>query len=417
MSKKSFNRALTIIIIALSLVGSYFLGYFSFKWKLSDTEKTVLRILEAYEDYYYFKDENLVDIISDAIFDDYSTYYTPEEYEEVVNKALGENANFGLKFVSETLQIHSVIVNSPCFKSGVTAGGTLVSVTYNGVETFGKEGKLMMQELSVGQEVTIKIDYSGTEKSFTITKEEYNESYVTYIGSTGSYYFTDKTSGMQLEKYSNESLSASGVGYIKFSSFNGRSVNDYGSASQMRKVLLKFKEEGNTKLILDLRGNLGGYMDVASLISGMLVEPKQDKQVYSITINRDGKEKHHTFSKDSVIDYSWFEKIIVLADVNTASASEVLIGAMLDYDDKNIVSVIIEGHTEGDQIVYRSRGKGIMQTTYKYNDGSAIKLTTSRVFWPKSRICIHGVGITTNTSAKVHNAVGMDALSYALNIL
>ncbi len=417
MSKKSFNRAIIIIIAVMSLVGTYFLGYFSFKWKLSDTEKTILQILEAYEDHYYFKDENLVDVISDAIFDDYSTYYTPEEYEGVVNKALGENANFGLKFVNETLLIHSVIVNSPCFRSGVTAGGTLVSVTHNGVESFGNEGKLVLQEVSVGQEITIKIDYSGTEKSFDITKEEYNESYVTYVGSTGSYYFTNKTGGMKLEKYSDDSILASGVGYIKFSSFNGRRINDYGSASQMKKALLKFKEEGNTKLILDLRGNLGGYMDVASSIAGMLVEPKQNKQIYSIAVDRNGKEKHQTFTHDSEIDYSWFEKIFVLADVNTASASEVLIGAMLDYDDKDIVSVIIEGHNEGDQIVYRSRGKGIMQTTYKYNDGSAIKMTTARVFWPRSRTCIHGVGITTSSSEKVHNAVGMDALSYALNIV
>ena len=414
MSKKSFRRVLTVLISLFVISGSYILGYFTFKWSLSPNERAVLSILDAYEKYYYFKDEEVVDIISDAIFDDYSTYYSPEEYEEVVKSALGQSVGVGLTFLGSSNAVYGVIVNSPCYHQGVTAGGTLVSVTVNGVERAGEEARDSLSNTTEGQEILLKIDYGGTEKVFTVTKKEYNQSYVTYRSSTGTYAFVDGDGEMVFEKISSDQITKSGVGYIKYSSFNGRSLDGYGSYSQMKKALDKFSKDGNSKLIFDLRGNGGGYLDVASSIGNMLVEGNGEEKTLQISVDRDGKETRHYFEPNRSQD---FEKIIVLVDKNTASASEALVGALLDYDDKDIVTVVVEGQEENGQTTYKSYGKGIMQTTYKNRNGSAVRVTTAKIFWPVSRTCIHGVGITTNVSAKVQNAVSVSAYDYALSII
>jgi carboxyl-terminal processing protease len=181
-------------------------------------------------------------------------------------------------------------------------------------------------------------------------------------------------------------------------------------------VLEKFKSNGKSQLILDIRDNGGGYMDVLCEVAGMLVEKESNGQVVSITIDKYGKEKYFNSKNQTYNEYG-FKKIVVLANEHTASASEILIGAMLDYDKSNRVSIVLDGHQKNGQTVYKTYGKGIMQTTYANLDSSAVKLTTAKMFWPKSRISIHDKGVTTQTSNKVYNATNGDAYLYALNML
>ena len=106
-----------------------------------------------------------------------------------------------------------------------------------------------------------------------------------------------------------------------------------------------------------------------------------------------------------------------MCDEGTASAAEALIGAILDYDSENIVSVVVSSSTLNGETVYKTYGKGIMQTTYANLDGSAVKLTTAGIFWPVSNVTIHDVGITTNVSSKVVNAQKETALETALSLM
>ena len=110
-------------------------------------------------------------------------------------------------------------------------------------------------------------------------------------------------------------------------------------------------------------------------------------------------------------------KIAVLADENTASASECLIGAMLDYGTLTRDALVIT-ETNG---VARTYGKGIMQTTYvNFTHGDALKLTTAYIFWPQSHTSIHGIGITTTPENEVETSgvFGVDAeLNRALAIM
>jgi carboxyl-terminal processing protease len=86
----------------------------------------------------------------------------------------------------------------------------------------------------------------------------------------------------------------------------------------------------------------------------------------------------------------------VLANENTASASECLLGVLVHYGDvlKNNSDVILEMNEEG---AYRTYGKGIMQTTYMLLSGGALKLTTAKIYWPDGETSIHGVGFTDGT--------------------
>jgi carboxyl-terminal processing protease len=167
-------------------------------------------------------------------------------------------------------------------------------------------------------------------------------------------------------------------------------------------------------LILDLRNNLGGYMDIFSKIAGMLVEKHSSNQVAYKSVTRDGTETLHYIS-DSVYDSYGFEKIIVLANEYTASASETLIGTMLDYDTQNKVSVIIEGQEKDGQAICKTYGKGIMQTTYGLIGGGAFKLTTARMLWPDGKTCIHNVGIKTSAENSVD--AGENAINRAIEVL
>ena len=141
------------------------------------------------------------------------------------------------------------------------------------------------------------------------------------------------------------------------------------------------------------------------------------RPLVSLARFKDGSEQK--FRSESV-DYSsyGFEKIVILANDGTASASEAFIGAALDYDAKKIVSVVLE---ESEYYgAYRTYGKGIMQTTFEnFATGEAIKLTTAKIYWPVSGECVHGVGITKNIerySDRIFEAVkteGDYALSFA----
>ena len=109
----------------------------------------------------------------------------------------------------------------------------------------------------------------------------------------------------------------------------------------------------------------------------------------------------------------------MILNENSASASEALYGAIYDYSVKNNFNLktVISSSIKNEQTVYKSYGKGIMQTTYLNSDGSAVKLTTAKLYWPLSETCIHDVGITT--ALKYGNIICADkenALQVALSI-
>ena len=145
-------------------------------------------------------------------------------------------------------------------------------------------------------------------------------------------------------------------------------------------------------------------MDVLTDVASCLIYNNGEKNTaVARTESKTGSETY-SFKKSNF--YENIEEIAVLANSDTASASECLIGAMLTYGDRfSKDNLIIEKNADG---VARTYGKGIMQTTYWLLKGGAFKLTTARVLWPDKTTCIHGVGIIAegaNATEKGNSAI------------
>lgn len=411
------KKILIPILAVILAVGVFFLGFLTRELTYSNAQKAVLNLLDKYEKYYLYEDENVVDVISSAILDKYSTYMTKEEYQSVLNQALGNYEGIGLAFKSKSNKIEGVSLNSSCYKAGVKAGGTLVKIKKDSLEkdiTTVDDLTDFLSNVKNGESLTITVDYDNEIVSYNVTKSSYKKSYVSYMDNSGEYAFVED-GDFSLKKISDNKISNNQVAYIKYEQFSGREEGVYGSVTQLKTALDKFKQSSKKSLILDLRDNGGGYMDVLCEVAGLFVEKHSDKQLVSYAKDKNNKIKSFYIENNYYSTYN-FEKIIVLANDSTASASEVLIGAMLDYDTQNKVSVVLEKSLENGD-VYKTYGKGIMQTTYNNLDGSAVKLTTAQIYWPVSNISIHGEGITKNTSEKVKNSTQSSALDFALSLL
>jgi carboxyl-terminal processing protease len=167
----------------------------------------------------------------------------------------------------------------------------------------------------------------------------------------------------------------------------------------MKKALALFKEEGKKNLVLDLRGNGGGNLDIMQEIASYFC--KNAKSNTPLVAVADYGEKRERFDATGNVYKKYFaedSRICVLADVGTASASEALMGAMLDYGTITYGDICLT-ETRG---IARTYGKGIMQTTYIMDvfKQDALKLTTATIRWPISNICIHNRGILREDGTK-----------------
>ncbi len=417
---KLTNKILLWIITVFCVIGSFFLGFFSRWWFLPKDLKESYTFLEKYKKYYYFDDGNLLDDLEKALLDEYSCYYDKDEYAEIKRTAKGSMAGVGISVYNDSLKIFRIVGNSPCERAGMTDGGTLVSGRKNGGEILNfvnhEDFTTFVDNANENDELTITVDYSGTEKSFTVKKEHYTRTFVKYYDNTGLYSFTGKDK-IELNKISNGTpVYLDNVGYIVYENFDGTLKGTSGSAGQFEEVLKKFKNENKDSVIIDLRNNGGGYMDILTKVVSHFIDANDIRNpVISKAIDKNGKIEYFKSKTVDYNDYN-FKNIIILCNRNTASASEAFIGAVLDYDKKGIVKVLVSPSNVNGETEYRTYGKGIMQTTYTNGDGSAVKLTTAKIYFPLSNISIHGVGITEETSNKVFSESG-NSLEKALQII
>ncbi len=394
------NKNLKKILIGVTsvalIVGVFFAGYFCRYFTLDEDYRGIYDLITKYKKYYYFDDGDLVKDISDAILDNYSTYYTKEEYREVRNAARGNYNGIGVAVTGEPLKIVSVYGNSPAENVGIKAGGiiTAIDVGSGYINANNKSDfTAILNSINDGKDLKIKIDYNGEIKEYNLKKQAYKRTYVHYYDESGYYGFNEIEGELGFNKISNTTLiNDSSVGYIVYDSFNGTENNLSGSKKQFEEVLKKFKNDNRSNVIVDLRNNGGGYMSILSTVSSHFIDvEKGDKVPICIAVDKYGNKEIYKSEKCDYSDYN-FSNIIILANENSASASEAFIGAVLDYDKNNIVKVLVSSSYKNGEKVYKTYGKGIMQNTYVNSDGSAVKLTTAEIFWPISNTSIHGVG-------------------------
>lgn len=305
--------------------------------------------------YYYYKDdidqatmeEGMYKGLLDSLGDPYSVYYTEEEFEQLMEQTsglyYGIGAYVGIDTATGYTKIVSPIEGSPAAEAGLRPDDIVYEV--DGVSTQGMDinSVVAMVKGEAGTKVTLTIARSGESDYLYIEVERR----------------LVETPSVESEMFEN------GMAYIQITEFVDTTVE------QFEEALEAAEEAGMKGLILDLRANPGGNLGAVVDIARMLLP----KGLVVYTEDKYGDRREYTCNGKNEFTLP----MVVLVDGNSASASEVLAGAIKDYE----IGVLVGTTTYG---------KGIVQQIMDLDDGSAIKVTVSSYYSPKG-INIHGTGI------------------------
>lgn len=416
-------RFIVTVIIAVAIAVFSFAGGFitscltrkksvsSFEW--------ALRIIN---EHYYVNvpsdrvtNSSLKGLVSGCL-DIYSAYYTPEEYAQQVASNSGSRSGVGISytFVTEKdkhpqgksgILLERVVGGSPAYESGLRAGEFVTgakdtggSVNFASSDDFADyiDGKKKDEKFTLitdrGEREMAKKDYTASYTVMSTSTKEWSFYY------EGNKRVTDVKDG-------GISCLPEGAAYLKLDQFYGN------AAMETAELVRQFNAEKCDSLILDLRGNGGGSVAVMCDISGIFTGQLQNRNEIAMrAVYKDGSiEKFRVEHKfPSYAQLPAGTKVSVLADNGSASASEALIGVLVDNGVVEYGDIYISDFSESylnfsgtaDKNC-RTYGKGIMQTTYVNPvTKEALKLTTAKIYWPKGETSIHGTGLTVSQGCK-----------------
>lgn len=314
-----------------------------------------LRVLESTVDKYFYLDKKTDEELRDGIYkgmmaaldDPYTEYYTKEELIEMENSMSGIYYGIGAQVNQDpetTLpRISSVIEGTPAEEAGLHADDLIYKV--DGEEVYGK---------TLTEAVALIRGEEGTQVNLTIIRDGEND--VLEIPVTRRKVINPTAKGEMMEDQ---------IGYIKITEF------DSVTSDQFETELNKLKKEGMKKLIIDLRGNPGGSLDAVLGVARQILP----KGLVVYMEYKDGTRKDYECDGENQLNMP----LVVLVNGNSASASEVLSGAIQD-------------HKVGTLVGTTTYGKGIVQQLVDFKDGTAVKITICGYCTPNGRN-IHKKGI------------------------
>ncbi len=401
--KKSAGRRaaaiVTAVACALLMFGAGWLGCYlardirqrDFEWMMGILESQHYREVDMDAVYSSVYDAAMPDI--------YSAFYTKEEYQAMLEESLGHNRGIGVVMTQSQghTVLYSVVGNSPAERAGLSGGMYILGYAAIGGQT-QTGGVDAVSEFIAAQEgpfvLYASYDASAAADSGTayeLERGDYLAAYCTYRDSSGSYAYRGE-SELTLAQ-TGEGLSGldERTAYIRLDGFDGNCAAEFAGC------LALMKERRRPDLILDLRGNGGGYLsDLQSIASHLLKEAEGETPLVAYAGFRNGSVRnYYAVGNDYDAYFREDSRIVVLADENSASASEALIGAMIDYGTIAYGDVYVRAQEDGAGGTY---GKGVMQSTFVAPSGGALQLTVARIYWPKGN-CIHDRGIGTADGA------------------
>lgn len=372
--KTKYIISIIIVAIIACVISSEFTVYYYLKSNniekkeaAQDSEKNISVIAQtlksfrtAIDEYYIGEideqkvlDETVKGYIN-GLDDEYSEYMTAEEWEEFQADALGNYVGIGIYMsVDENSNVVVVapIKDTPAEIAGLESGDVIVKV--NDENVLGVSSDVVSSKIK-GEE--------GTKVKITVLRD--------------SEYLDFEVERKAIKVYHVETkMLENKIGYISLLTF------DEGCAEELKNGYEKLKSEGAEKIILDLRNNTGGLVDEALAIADMIL-PKGDKIL--ITLDSKGNKEESMSESDPIMDC----ELVVLVNEYSASASEILVGALKDHQKAQIV-----GKT--------TYGKGVIQSVFMLNDGSALKLTVNEYFTP-NETKINKVGITPDYDVELN---------------
>lgn len=328
---------------------------------LSDYTTTKIEVIEDTIEKYYLTGSDLATLenglysgMVNALGDPYSVYYSAEELEEIQQKTEGIYYGIGAYIskaaTDEFCTISGVIKNTPAEEAGLRAGDIIYEV--DGVLAQGMETTEIVA-LIKGEE--------GTMVTLTLIREGESD------------YLSVPVERRKIESPTVEwEMLDEHIGYIMITEFDDVTTDQFAEA------LAECKANGMTGLILDLRSNPGGNLSTVCEISRMLLP--EGLIVY--TEDKYGHREEYTGDGGREIDIP----MVVLVNGYSASASEILAGAIQDYEVGTIMGTT-------------TFGKGIVQRIISLSDGSAVKLTVSKYYTPKGND-IHEKGIVPDVEVE-----------------
>jgi carboxyl-terminal processing protease len=315
--------------------------------------KTFTEVLSLVESN-YVEDIQSEELLEGAIrgmlraLDPHTAYMTPEVFREMQVETEGEFGGLGIEVTiqDDILTVVAPIEGTPADKAGVLAGDMIVKVDGNSTKNMTLVEAVRLMRGPVGSPIVISVLRKNMEEPMDITIVRD----LIHIQSVRS------------------RLINSSIGYIRLRSFNKTTSNDLNDALQ------NLEGQGMTRLILDVRNNPGGLLDQAVETAGLFLEP--GKKIVSIK-GRYPNQLMPPFTAERSGHTGC--PMVVLINAGSASASEIVAGALQDHG-----RALLLGAT--------TFGKGSVQTIVPLSDGSGLRLTTAKYYTPKDRL-IQGKGI------------------------
>lgn len=348
------KKYLPLIIGAACALGIFIGSLLNFSeatgsWLDTNSHKEKLARLIDYIEYEYVDEVNTDSIVDVAIngilksLDPHSVYIPKEEYTRVSRNMQGDFVGIGIKFykINDSIAVIQPIENGPAAKAGILPGDQILYA--DEVQLFGK--KLSQDSLThilkgpIGSKVHLKVHRKGQKELLNFIVER---DVVAIKSVVAAYKLCDH------------------LGYIKIDRFAATTSEEF------HKALKNLLEKDITKLVLDLRNNGGGYLEEAvKIVDEFLPKGK----LILFTKNKSGNIQKTFATEEGIFEHG---KLYVLINENSASASEIVAGALQDNDVGTIVG-------------RRSFGKGLVQREMKLGDGSVVRLTVARYYTPTGR--------------------------------
>ena len=310
-----------------------------------------LDVLMQLVDMYYYEDVDEDDMLESAalgliagIGDVYSTYYTKEDMEAFNEETEGEYAGIGCQLLADPsdqmITVTRVFKGSPAEEAGMRAGDKIVYVDDVYYSAYEMDDAVNVMRGEPGGEVKVTVLRDLETIDFDISREIVNINYVEYEIVDGD------------------------IGYVMVYDFLGDAYEGFEEA------INAFRSANVSGMIIDLRNNGGGLVDACVDMADLILPEGV------VVTMRDRNDQEEVYR----IDNAYFDvPMVLLVNEYSASASEILAGAVRDYGAGTLLGT-------------KTFGKGVVQSALEFTDGSGIKLTTARYYTPSGE-CIHGVGI------------------------